>query len=52
MLVVCEELFAPVVSLIAYNDLDEAIESGIGHEGPKYVIQEMTESKLVLFKLK
>lgn len=105
MLVVCEEVFAPVVSLIAYNDFDEAIEiannskyglqagiftssldtaieavrklevggviindtsayradqapyggvkeSGIGREGPKYVIQEMTESKLVVFNFK
>lgn len=104
MQVVCEEIFAPVVSLIPYDDFDEAIaianaskyglqagvftssleiaakaaqklevggviindtsayrvdqapyggvkESGIGREGPKYVIQEMTETKLVVFNL-
>lgn len=104
MQVVCEEVFAPVVSLIPYDDFDEAIamtnaskyglqagvftssieiaakasqmlevggviindtsvyradqapyggikESGIGREGPKYVIQEMTESKLIVFNL-
>ena len=104
MQVVCEEVFAPVVSLIPYQDLNEAIEianastyglqagvftssiaiaaeairrlevggviindtsvyradqapyggikeSGIGREGPKYAIQEMTESKLVVYNL-
>ena len=104
MQVVCEEVFAPVVSLIPYKDFDEAIEiannshyglqagifttsidiaadatrklevggviindtslyradhapyggikeSGIGREGPKYAIQEMMESKLVVYNL-
>ena len=104
MQVVCEEVFAPVVSLIPYQDFDEAIEiannskyglqagvftssiaiaseavrrlevggviindtsvyradlapyggmkeSGLGREGPKYVIQEMTEPKLVVYNL-
>lgn len=104
MQVVCEEVFAPVVSLIAYDEFEEAIEvannskyglqaglftssldiaseavrklevggviindtsvyradqapyggvkeSGIGREGPKYAIQEMTESKLVVYNL-
>lgn len=104
MQVVCEEVFAPVVSLIPYKDFNEAIEiannshyglqagifttsidiaaeatrklevggviindtslyradqapyggikeSGIGREGPKYAIQEMMESKLVVYNL-
>ncbi|KJR48191.1 Aldehyde dehydrogenase [Desulfosporosinus sp. I2] len=104
MQVVCEEVFAPVVSLIPYKEFEEAIEiannsqyglqagiftssidvaseatrklevggviindtslyradqapyggikgSGIGREGPKYAIQEMTESKLVVYNL-
>ncbi|AET66803.1 NAD-dependent aldehyde dehydrogenase [Desulfosporosinus orientis DSM 765] len=102
MQVVCEEIFAPVVSLIPYKDFAAAVEitnnsryglqagiftssieiaaeasrklevggviindtslyradqapyggikeSGIGREGPKYAIQEMTESKLVVY---
>lgn len=104
MQVVCEEVFAPVVSLIPYKEFGEAIEiandshyglqaglftssidiaaealrklevggviindtslyradqapyggikgSGVGREGPKYAIQEMTESKLVVYNL-
>lgn len=104
MQVVCEEVFAPVVSLIPYQNIDEAFEltnnskyglqdgiftrsieiaakaakhlevggviindtslyhadlapyggvkqSGIGREGPKYAIQEMTEPRLVVFNL-
>lgn len=104
MQVVCEEVFAPIVSLLPYQDIEEAIEqantskyglqagiftasidiaakaaqqlevggviindtsnyradlvpyggvkkSGIGREGPKYAIQEMTEPRLVVFNL-
>jgi succinate-semialdehyde dehydrogenase/glutarate-semialdehyde dehydrogenase len=102
--VVCEEIFAPVVSLIPFDSLDEAIDcanatpyglaagvfskdvtraltaarrlrvglvhlndassarvdlipfagvkqSGIGREGPKYAMQEMTEERLVTMSL-
>ncbi|MGC5328907.1 aldehyde dehydrogenase family protein [Brevibacillus sp. SYSU BS000544] len=101
MKVVCEEIFAPVVSLVAYQDLYEAIklvnkskyglqagiftsslktafeaadkievggvmindtsvyradempyggikDSGVGREGPKYAIMEMTEPKVIV----
>jgi acyl-CoA reductase-like NAD-dependent aldehyde dehydrogenase len=102
--VVCEEIFAPVLSLIPFRDLDEAIDaanatrfglaaglftndltralratrrlhfgvvhlnessssrvdlipfsgvkqSGLGREGPKYAMQEMTEERLVTISL-
>lgn len=104
MKVVCNEVFAPVVSLIPYGTIDEAIalandsefglqggvftrsidvafkvarefevggvmvndassfrvdqmpyggvkRSGIGREGPKYAIEEMTDTRLVMFNL-
>jgi succinate-semialdehyde dehydrogenase/glutarate-semialdehyde dehydrogenase len=104
MRVVCEEIFAPVISIVPYGSLDEAIqqansspfglaaglfttninaaittakqlrvgsvhinetsssridlmpyggtkESGMGREGPKYAIQEMTEERLVTISL-
>ena len=104
MRAVCEEIFAPVVSLIPFESLDEAIDcanatpyglaagvfskdvtramraarrlrvglvhlndassarvdlipfagvkqSGIGREGPKYAMQEMTEERLVTISL-
>lgn len=102
--VVCEEVFAPVVSIFRYQDLKEAVslvndsryglqagvftrdlnlawyavknirvggvmvnenscyrvdlmpfggakESGVGREGPRYAIEEMTEQRLVVFNL-
>jgi acyl-CoA reductase-like NAD-dependent aldehyde dehydrogenase len=102
--VVCEEIFAPVVTLVPFDSLDEAIEhanatpyglaagvfsrdltrvmtvarrlrvglvhindassarvdlipfagvkqSGIGREGPKYAMQEMTEERLITMSL-
>ena len=105
MKVVCNEIFAPVVTVIPYETLNEAIEavndspyglqagvfteslevameaarrirvggvmindtssyradlmpyggikgSGIGREGPRYAIEEMTDLKLVVFNLK
>lgn len=104
MKVVCEEVFGPVVSVAAYDDLDEVFrtlsesrfglqcgiytkslpiairaarsirtggviingtsswrtdqlayggikDSGIGREGPKYAIRDMTDERLVLFNL-
>jgi succinate-semialdehyde dehydrogenase/glutarate-semialdehyde dehydrogenase len=104
MRVVCEEIFAPVLAIIPYTALDEAIaevnatpfglaagifsrdvtrvmtaarrlhvglvhindasssrvdlmpfagvkQSGLGREGPKYAMQEMTEERLVTFNL-
>ena len=104
MRVVCEEIFAPVVSVIPFGSLDEAItqmnatpfglaagvftqdinramnafrqlhvgivhinepsssrvdlmpftgvkDSGLGREGPKYAMQEMTEERLVTISL-
>lgn len=104
MKVVCEEVFGPVVNVIAYKTLDEALAainsspyglqagiftrsneitfrairalrvggviingtstwrtdqlayggvkaSGIGREGPRYAIEEMTEERLVVFNL-
>ena len=104
MRVVCEEIFAPVLAIIPYTSLDEAIaevnatpfglaagifsrdvprvmtaarrlhvglvhindasssrvdlmpfagvkQSGLGREGPKYAMQEMTEERLVTFNL-
>lgn len=104
MRVVCEEIFAPVLSIIPFGALDEAIaqvnatpfglavglfskditrvmtaarrlhvgvvhvndssssrvdltpfagvkQSGLGREGPKYAMQEMTEERLVTFNL-
>ncbi len=105
MRVMCEEIFAPVLSLIPYRDLDEVIgrvnsvpfglavglfttditraltasrrlhtgivhinepsssrvdlmpftgvkDSGMGREGPKYAMQEMTEERLITISLK
>ncbi|MFG6149416.1 aldehyde dehydrogenase family protein [Halobacillus sp. B23F22_1] len=102
--VVCQEVFGPVVSVISYDNLEEAVaeandssfglqtgiftnqidlayqvadeleaggvvingtsnfrldhwpyggvkQSGIGREGPRYAIQEMTEPKLIVLKL-
>ena len=102
--VVCEEIFAPVLSIVAFETLDEAIDranatsfglaaglftndltralratrklhfgvvhlnesssarvdlipfsgvkqSGLGREGPKYAMQEMTEERLVTISL-
>ena len=102
--VVCEEVFAPIVSLFPYDDIKDAVamvndshyglqagvfsrdlnvvwfavknirvggvmvnenscyrvdlmpfggakESGIGREGPRYAIEEMTEQRLVVFNL-
>lgn len=102
MRVVCEEVFGPVASLIAYDDIEEVVmavnssryglqcglfsndtrltfsllkrlrvgglivngsstwrtdqlaygglrDSGIGREGPKYAVQDMTEQRLVVF---
>lgn len=102
MKVVCEEVFGPVASLVAYDDLDRVVEeisanryglqcgvftdstalaislakrlrtggviingsstwrtdqlayggvkdSGIGREGPRYAIRDMTEERLILF---
>jgi acyl-CoA reductase-like NAD-dependent aldehyde dehydrogenase len=104
MKVVCEEVFGPVVNVIAYRTLDDAISainagpyglqagiftrsneatfaairrlrvggvivngtstwrtdqlpyggvkaSGIGREGPRYAIEEMTEQRLIVFNL-
>jgi acyl-CoA reductase-like NAD-dependent aldehyde dehydrogenase len=104
MKVVCEEVFGPVASLVAYDDIEEPIaqisnsryglqcgvftdstkraldlvrrlrtggviingtstwrtdqlayggvkDSGIGREGPRYAIRDMTEERLVLFNL-
>lgn len=104
MKVVCEEVFGPVASIVAYDDLDEPVrditgsryglqcgvytdstkralslvrrlrtggviingtstwrtdqlayggvkDSGIGREGPRYAIRDMTEERLVLFNL-
>ena len=104
MKVVCDEVFGPVISLMPYDDLDDAFravsesrfglqtgvftrslatgiravrslrtggvilngtstwrtdqlayggvkDSGIGREGPKYAIRDMTEERLVLFNL-
>lgn len=104
MKVVCEEIFAPVVTILPYDTFDEALamaneskyglqagvftgslslamlathklevggviindtsvfrvdempyggikESGVGREGPKYAIEEMTESKLVVMNI-
>ncbi len=104
MKVVCDEVFGPVASILAYDDLDEAVndisnsryglqcgvytdstsralslvrrlrtggviingtstwrtdqlayggvkDSGIGREGPRYAIRDMTEERLVLFNL-
>jgi acyl-CoA reductase-like NAD-dependent aldehyde dehydrogenase len=104
MKVVCQEVFGPVVSLLTYDSIDEAIalandsefglqggvftknvdtafkvarefevggvmindassfrvdqmpyggvkNSGIGREGPRFAIEEMTEMKLVMFNL-
>lgn len=104
MKVVCMETFAPVVTVMPYSDIDEAIKntndsqfglqagiftsnvntafkaareietggviindtamyradampyggikrSGTGKEGPKYVIEEMTEEKIIVFNL-
>jgi acyl-CoA reductase-like NAD-dependent aldehyde dehydrogenase len=101
--VVCQEVFGPVVSIIPYNTIEEAIEetndssfglqaglftnqmdvaykvaqalevggvvingtsnfrldhwpyggvkkSGIGREGPRYAIEDMTESKMIVFQ--
>jgi acyl-CoA reductase-like NAD-dependent aldehyde dehydrogenase len=105
MKVVCKEIFAPVLSIIPFNDIEEVVRqvndseyglqagvftndietafylskvievggvninetsnwradvipyggiknSGIGREGPKYTIEEMTEIKVVTFNLK
>jgi acyl-CoA reductase-like NAD-dependent aldehyde dehydrogenase len=104
MKVVCEEIFGPVINLIAFDALDEAFDainaspyglqagiftksneitfaairrvrvggliingtstwrtdqlayggvrsSGIGREGPRYAIEEMTEQRLIVFNL-
>lgn len=104
MKVVCDEVFGPVASIIAYDDLDEPVrdistsryglqcgvytdsteralhlarslrtggviingtstwrtdqlayggvkDSGIGREGPRYAIRDMTEERLILFNL-
>lgn len=104
MKVICEEIFAPVVSIIAYDDIDEALNaanhstlglqagiftsdinlamkaaqaleyggvivnnvstyradimpyggiknSGMGKEGPKYAIEDMTEEKLIVIDM-
>ena len=104
MKVVCEEVFGPVASILAYDDLDEPVreistsryglqcgvytdstaralslarrlrtggviingtstwrtdqlayggvkDSGIGREGPRYAIRDMTEERLILFNL-
>ncbi len=102
--VVCEEIFAPIVSIFSYDNLEDAVamvndsryglqagvftsdlnaawyavknlrvggvmvnenscyrvdlmpfggakESGVGREGPRYAIEEMTEQRLVVFNL-
>lgn len=102
--VVCEEVFGPIVSVIPYSELDEAIEaadnsefglqvgiftnqinlayqlaqemeiggviingtsnfrldhwpyggvknSGIGREGPRYAVEELTESKMIVLRM-
>lgn len=104
MKVVCEEIFAPVISVIRYKDIDEAFEaandsklglqaglftsninlamraaqelefggviinnvstyradimpyggvknSGIGKEGPKYAVEDMTEEKIIVIDM-
>jgi succinate-semialdehyde dehydrogenase/glutarate-semialdehyde dehydrogenase len=48
MRVVAGEVFAPVVSVLPFGGVKD---SGLGREGPKYAMQEMTEERLITISL-